>query len=73
VAIHPGADVNDHLLAHVDAAFECRRAHVWQQHHLAGARELQQLRADCRLVLEHVEAGAGDVAGVNRKSKTERN
>ena len=38
------------------------RAHVRQQHDLAGARELDELRVDRRLVLEHVEAGAGDLA-----------
>ena len=62
VAVHEGLDVDDDLLAHVDAAFERRRAHVRQQHDLAVARELDQLRVDRRLVLEHVEAGAGDVA-----------
>ena len=33
-----------------------------QQHDLAGARELDELRVHRRLVLEHVEAGAGDLA-----------
>ena len=37
VAVHEGLDVDDDLLAHVDAAFDRRRAHVRQQHHLAGA------------------------------------
>ena len=66
VAVHEGADVDDHLLAHVDAAFERGRAHMRQQHHLAGARELDQLRVHRRLVLEHVEAGAGDLAAFDQ-------
>ena len=35
------------------------RAHMRQQHHVL---ELQQLRIDRRLVLEHVEARAGELA-----------
>ena len=37
-----------------------------QQHHLADARQLDQLRVHRRLVLEHVEPGAGDVAGLDQ-------
>ena len=44
MAVHEGADVDDHLLAHVDAAFDRRRAHVRQQHDLAVAGELDELR-----------------------------
>ena len=35
VAVHEGLDVDDDLLAHVDAAFERGRAHMRQQHDLA--------------------------------------
>src|SRR5215216_740251 len=35
VAIKKCPDVDDYLLAHVDAAFQRGRAHVRQQHHLA--------------------------------------
>ena len=38
------------------------RAHMRQEHHLALGGELDQLRVDRRLVLEDVEAGAGDLA-----------
>ena len=38
------------------------RAHMRQQRHLAGLRQPDQFRVDRRLVLEHVEAGAGDLA-----------
>jgi len=47
------------LLAHVEPSLDRRRAHVRQQDHVG---ELAQLRIDCRLVLEHVEAGAGKLA-----------
>ena len=33
---------------------------------LPASRELDQLRIDRRLVLEHVEAGAGDLAGFDQ-------
>ena len=59
VAIEKGLDVDDHLLAHVDAAFDRGRAHVRQQHDLALAREPRELGVDRGLVLEHVEARAG--------------
>ncbi len=58
VAVAVGADVDDHLLAHVDAAFDRRRSHVRQDDDLALAGELDELRIDRRLVLEDVEAGA---------------
>src|SRR5262245_17456461 len=32
VAVHPGADVDDHRVAHVDAGFERGGAHVRQEH-----------------------------------------
>src|SRR5688572_16157621 len=51
VAIGEGLDVDDDLLAHVDAAFECARTHVRQQHDVG---QLLQLRIDRRLMLEHV-------------------
>ena len=34
VAVGEGLDVDDHLLAHVDAAFDGGRAHMRQQHHI---------------------------------------
>ena len=37
--VHEGADIDDHLVAHVDAAFDRRRAHMRQDHDLTGARE----------------------------------
>jgi hypothetical protein len=45
MAVEKGLDVDDDLFTHVDAAFESGRAEMRQQHHLAGARELDQLRA----------------------------
>ena len=48
------------------AAFQRGRAHMRQDHHLAGAREPDQLRIDRRLMLEHVEPGAGDLAGFDQ-------
>ncbi len=60
--VHEGSDVDDDLLAHVDAAFQGGRAHVGQQHDLSHARELHELRIDCGLMLEHVEAGTGDLS-----------
>src|SRR5439155_1664826 len=63
VSVQEGLDIDDHLLAHVDTAFECGRAHVRQQYDLAYACELDQLRIDGRLVLENIEARAGDLAG----------
>ena len=66
VAVQEGLDVDDDLFAHVDAAFDRGRAEMRQQHDLAGARELDELRADRGLVLEHVEAGAGDFLGLDQ-------
>src|ERR1700733_2013275 len=37
-----------------------------QQHDLAGASELDQLRTDRRLVLEYIEAGAGDLLSLDQ-------
>ena len=54
VSIHERLDVDDDLVAHIDAALNGGRTGVWQQHHLAGAREPYELRVDRRLVLEHV-------------------
>ncbi len=56
-----GADVDDHLLAHVDTPFfQRRRAHMWQDDHLAALGELAQLGIDCRLVLEQIERRAAE-------------
>jgi hypothetical protein len=63
VAVGEGLDVDDDLLAHLDAALDRGRAHVRQQHHVV---QLEQLRIDRRLVLEHVEAGAGDLARLDQ-------
>src|SRR5690606_19389853 len=59
VAVEEGADVDDDLLAHVDAALDGGRAHMRQDDDLALRRQLDELRVHGRLVLEHVEAGAG--------------
>ena len=66
VAVDEGLDVDDDLLAHVDAALVGRRAHMRQQHDLALPGELQEARIDRRLLLEHVEPGAGDRAGLDQ-------
>src|SRR5579872_5960592 len=66
VIVEEGADVDDHLLAHLDAAFDGGRAHMRQQRHLAGLGEPHQFRADRRLVLEYVEASAGDLARLDQ-------
>src|ERR1700686_529587 len=58
VSVGEGLDVDDHLLAHVDAALDSCRAHMRQQHDIV---ELEQLGADRRLMLEHVEPGAGQL------------
>src|ERR1700689_648745 len=65
VAVHEGLDVDDDLLAHVDAAFDRRRGQMRQQHDLAGAGELDELWAYRRLVLENIKAGAGDLLGLD--------
>src|SRR5262249_43757054 len=44
VPIQEGLDVDDHLLAHVDPAFECGRTHMRQQDNFPDACELDQLR-----------------------------
>src|SRR5580704_14814274 len=62
VAVHEGPDVDDDLLAHVDAAFERRRTEMRQQHDLAGTGKLDEFRAHRRLVLEDIEAGARHLA-----------
>src|SRR5437763_1117179 len=66
MAVEEGLDVDDDLLAHIDPAFERGRSEMRQQHDLAGPRELDQFRIDGGLVLEHVEPGAGDVAGLDQ-------
>ncbi len=59
VAVGEGLDVDDDLLAHIDAAFDGRRAHMRQQHHVI---QLHELGVDRRLVLENVEPRPGDGA-----------
>src|SRR5262249_60685981 len=48
VPVQESLDVDHHLLAHVDAAFERGRAHMRQQPPLAQASELDELRTDRR-------------------------
>src|SRR5580704_19193671 len=57
VAVHESLDVDDDLFTHVVAAFHGGRGEMRQQHHLAGAGELDEFRAHRRLVLENVQAG----------------
>src|SRR5512132_1636685 len=59
VAVDEGLDVDHDLLAHVDPALDRRGAHVRQKHDVV---EFAQLWVDRWLVLEDVEAGAGDLA-----------
>src|SRR6516165_3057774 len=66
MAVQEGLDVDDDLLAHVDTALKRGRGQMRQQHDLAGARELDQLWIDGRLMLEHVETSAGDVFGLDQ-------
>ena len=61
LAVGEGLDVDDHLLAHVDPAFDRRRTHMGSSTTLSSA---QQLRVHRRLMLEHIEAGAGNVAAL---------
>src|SRR5271163_2703313 len=56
VAVGEGLDVDDDLLAHGEPPFDRRRAHMRQKHDII---ESTQPRVDRRLVLEHVETGAG--------------
>src|SRR5262249_30238295 len=66
VTIKEGLDVDDDFFAHVDAALDCRRAHVWQRHDAVAG---EQLRVDGRLVLKHVETGTGDLARLQHASE----
>src|SRR2546425_65114 len=66
MSVEKRLDVDDDLLAHVDAPFHRRRAHMRQQHHLAHVRELDELGVYRRLVLEYVEAGARNLAGCDQ-------
>ena len=61
VAVHPGADVDDHLFAHVDAALDGGRAHVRQEDDVG---QLQELGVDRRLVLIDVQARPGQFAAL---------
>src|SRR5688572_28925535 len=59
MSVEEGLDVDNNLLAHVDASLKRSRAHVRQCHDaIAG----QELRVDRRLVLENVESGSGNGA-----------
>jgi hypothetical protein len=69
MAVHEGLDVDDDLLAHIDAALVGRRAHMRQEHHLALAGELDEPRADRGLLLEHVEAGRRDLAALDQSGQ----
>ncbi len=57
MTVGKGFDVDNDLLAHIDAALNRCRTHVRQGN---DAVRREQTRIDCRLVLEDVEAGAGD-------------
>src|SRR5665213_4344163 len=46
VVVEEGADVDDHLFAHLDAALDGGRAHMRQQRHLAGLAETNEFRID---------------------------
>src|SRR5579872_578860 len=66
VIVEEGADVDDHLLAHLDAAFDGGRAHMRQQRHLAGPGEPHQLRVHRGLMLVDVKTLAADIAGFDQ-------
>ena len=53
--VHPSPNVDDHRLAHVDAAFEGGGGHVGEEHHFPGLGELDQARVDGRLMLETLQ------------------
>ena len=57
VAVGEGLDVDQHLLAHVDAALERGRAHVRQQHHVV---EFEELGVHLRLVFVNIETGTAE-------------
>ena len=59
MTIRPDADVDDDLVAHVDAALDGGGAHVGQEHDLALGGELDEFGIDRRLVLEDVEPANG--------------
>src|SRR5437868_14404300 len=61
VTVGEGLDVDDDLLAHREPPFDRRRAHMWQQDDII---EGAQPRVDRRLVLEYIETGAGNRAGL---------
>src|SRR6187401_1318773 len=62
VVVEEGPDIDDHLLAHLDAAFDRGRAHVRQQRDLAGLGQPNQFWIDGGLMLVDVEPGAADLA-----------
>src|SRR5680860_1641047 len=66
VTVEAGLDVEDDLLAHVDAAFERGRAHMRQHHDLIA---LEQLRVRRRLMLENVEASTGQLVVLDHASE----
>ena len=66
MGVEEGANVDDDLLAHLDAALDGGGPHMRQQHDLAGLGKADQPGVDCRFVLEHVERRAGDLAGLDQ-------
>src|SRR4029077_3051126 len=70
VPVEEGLDIDDDLLAHVDAALERGRTHMGEQHHLARAGELDQLRVHRRLVFEHVEAPPPPIAPEKKRAQS---
>ena len=69
VAVHEGLDIDNDLVAHVDAPFDRGRSEMRQQNDFARARELDELGTDGGLVFENIETGAGDFAGFDQARK----
>ena len=69
MAIHEGLDIDNDLLAHINAPFDRRRAGVRQQDDLTRAGELDQLWIDRRLMFEHVEPGTGNLIRLDQASE----
>src|SRR3954469_14334816 len=71
VGVEEGADFDDHLLAHLDAALDRGRAPMRQQRHLAGLGAPHQLRVHRGLVLIDIEAGAADLTAVSPAGRSQ--
>lgn len=66
MAIDKCLDVDDDLLAHVDATLDGGRAHVGQQDHMG---QRQQFGIDRRFVLENIKAGAGNLVSLEHSGQ----